>query len=199
MKSSFKRRSAFSIYQSQLKKEDEDSQKEQEKVVKTPGSKKRRHEENSSSRASIKKVSKLDRASSKSLNGEAGDDESFDHEEHTPEMAESKQRGKGTLLSKANKLRQSLTLSSRKKKIRRNGYQSYDRGLEKSTSNITVHSLPEKADCKSDSELLHSEVEQDDRVKLDQDETEADKLFSWLISPVKPKKFFRYRLHIGYI
>ena len=189
MKSSFKRRSAFSIYQSQLKKEDKDSQKEQEKVVKTPGSKKRQHEENSTSRTSIKKASKLGRASSKSLNGEAGDDESFDHEEHTPEMAESRQRGKGTLLSKANKLRQSLTSSSRKKKIKRNGYQSYDRGLEKSASNLTVHSLPEKADCKSDSELLHSEVEQDDRVN--QDETEADKLFSWLISPVKPKKFFR--------
>ena len=193
MKSSFKRRSAFGVYQTQLKKEDEISQKEREKVAKTPGAKKRRHEENATSRVS-KKVSKLDSASSKSLNSEVDANGSFDDEKNSPDMTESKQKGKGKLLSRANKLRQSLSLSSRRKKIKRNGYRSYDRGLENSASNLTVYSLPEKAECRSGSETLQSEVEQDDQVNLEQDDTEADKLFSWLISPVKPGKFFRYMI-----
>ena len=141
-----------------------------------------------------KKVSKLDSASSKSLNSEVDANGSFDDEKNSPDMTESKQKGKGKLLSRANKLRQSLSLSSRRKKIKRNGYRSYDRGLENSASNLTVYSLPEKAECRSGSETLQSEVEQDDQVNLEQDDTEADKLFSWLISPVKPGKFFRYMI-----
>ena len=122
-------------------------------------------------------------------------DGSLDLEDQTPDILEPKQKGKGTLLSKANKLRQSLGLSSRKKK--RNGYRSYDRvDLENSADNLTaVNSLPvEKAD-KTDSETGNDETDQQEELiadkNLDQEELEADGLFSWLISPVKAKKFFR--------
>ena len=181
MKVSFKRRSAFAVYQSQLKKEAETLQQEEEKSAKTLGTKKRRHEENSASRPS-KKFSKVDGASSKTLDSEETNGKS-DHEDHSLEIMESKQKGKGKLLSKANKLRQSLTLSSRKKK--RQGYQSYDGELEKSSSNLTVHSMPEKAECGIDNNSANGEAE------YQEGEMEADRLFSWLISPVKPGKFFR--------
>ena len=180
MKSNFKRRSAFAVYQSQLKKEAETPQQEEEKSAKTLGTKKRRHEENSASRPS-KKFSKVEESET---NGK------FDHEDHSLDIVESKQRGKGKLLSKANKLRQSLTLSSRKKK--RQGYQSYDGDLEKSSSNLTMHSMPEKAECRIDNNSANGKVEHHDRVDLQEGEMEADRLFSWLISPVKPGKFFRY-------
>ena len=185
MKASFKRRSAFGVYQSQLQKNEELLQKEEEKPAKTPGAKKRRHEENSTSRAS-KKLSKLD---SKSLNSELDTNGNIDHEDHSPDVVEAKQKGKGKMLSKANKLRQSLTLSSRKKK--RHGYRSYDRELEKSASNVTVHSLPEKGERKTDSDSGNGDGDQLTQVNLERGETEADRLFSWLISPVKPGKFFR--------
>ena len=185
MKASVKRRSAFGVYQSELKKDEELLQKEKEKPAKTPGAKKRRHEENSTSRAS-KKLSKLD---SKSLNSELDTNGNIDHEDHSPDVVEAKQKGKGKMLSKANKLRQSLTLSSRKKK--RHGYRSYDRELEKSASNVTVHSLPEKAERKTDSDSGNGDGDQLTQVNLERGETEADRLFSWLISPVKPGKFFR--------
>lgn len=190
MKSSLRRRSAFGVYQSQLRKEDETSQKEDERLTKPSGSKKRPHEENSSSRSS-KKASKLD--STKSLNMEDASG-NFDDDEQTPDILEPKQKGKGRLLSKANKLRQSLGLSSRKKK--RNGYRSYDRvDFENSASNLTVNSLSvEKAD-KTDSETGNDETDQQEELiankDLDQEEIEADGLFSWLISPVKARKFFR--------
>jgi len=184
MKASFKRRSAFGVYQSQLQKDEELLQKEEEKRAKTPGAKKRRHEENSTSRAS-KKLSKLD---SKSLNSELDTNGNIDHEDHSPDVVEAKQKGKGKMLSKANKLRQSLTLSSRKKK--RHGYRSYDRELEKSASNVTVHSLPEKTERKTDSDSGNGDGDQLNQVNLERGETEADRLFSWLISPVKPGKFF---------
>ena len=191
MKSSLRRRSAFGVCQSQLIKDDETSQKEEERLTKPSGSKKRSHEDNSSSHSS-KKTTKL--SSSKSLNTEDTDG-SLDLEDQTPDILEPKQKGKGTLLSKANKLRQSLGLSSRKKK--RNGYRSYDRvDLENSADNLTaVNSLPvEKAD-KTDSETGNDETDQQEELiadkNLDQEELEADGLFSWLISPVKAKKFFR--------
>lgn len=180
MKSNFKRRSAFAVYQSQLKKEAETPQQEEEKSAKTLGTKKRRHEDNSASRPS-KKFSKVEETNGK-----------FDHEDHSLDVVESKQRGKGKLLSKANKLRQSLTLSSRKKK--RQGYQSYagDLDREKSSSNLTVHSMPEKAECSIDNNSANGKVEHHDRLNLLEGEMEADRMFSWLISPVKPGKFFRY-------
>lgn len=200
MKSGFRRRSAFGVYQSQLRKEDEISQKEEKIVTKPSGSKKRQHEENSSSRSS-KKASKS--SSTKSLNM-ADTNGTFDHEEQTPDILEPKQKGKGRLLSKASKLRQSLGMSSRKKK--RNGYRSYDRvDLENSSSNLVVHSLSvEKAADKTDGEIGNEETDQQGNEEtdqqrevtvnnnLDQEEIEADKLFSWLISPVKAGKFFRY-------
>ncbi|KAL9952077.1 hypothetical protein ACROYT_G039281 [Oculina patagonica] len=166
--------------------------KEEEIVTKPSGSKKRPHEENSSSRGS-KKASKL--SSTKSLNM-ADTNGTFDHDEQTPDILEPKHKGKGKLLSKANRLRQSLGMSSRKKK--RNGYRSYDRvELENSSSNLAVHSLSvEKAAGadKTDSETGNEETDQQGEVtvnnNLDQEEIEADKLFSWLISPVKAGKFF---------
>lgn len=180
MKSNFKRRSAFAVYKSQFKKEAETLQQEEEKSAKTLGTKKRRHEDNSASRPS-KKFSKVEETNGK-----------FDHEDHSLDIVESKQRGKGKLLSKANKLRQSLTLSSRKKK--RQGYQSYagDLDREKSSSNLTVHSMPEKAECSIDNNSANGKVEHHDRLNLQEGEMEADRMFSWLISPVKPGKFFRY-------
>lgn len=190
MKASSKRRSAFGVYQSQLKKEDDAAEKEEQQTTKTPGAKKRRHEGNSSSRSS-KKVSKFDSASRKSLNSDLDTNGNFDHGDDSPETTEFKQKGKGKLFSKANKLRQSLTLSSRKRK--RHGYRSYDQ-VEKSESSVSlaVHSVPEKTECRTDSELGNAEAEQEDRLNSEQGETDADRLFSWLISPVKPGKFFRY-------
>jgi len=190
MKSSLRRRSAFGVYQSQLIKEDETSQKEEERLTEPSGSKKRPHEDNSSSHSS-KKTSR--RSSNKSLNTEDVNG-NFDLDDQAPDILESKQKGKGKLFSKANKLRQSLGLSSRKKK--RNGYRSYDRvDLENSSSNLTVNSLAvEKAD-KTDSETGNDETDQQEELiankDLDQEELEADGLFSWLISPVKARKFFR--------
>lgn len=179
MKSSFRRRSAFSVYQSQLVKDDESSRKEEEKANKPPRSKKRPHDENPASSTS-KKVSKL--GSSKSLDND-GTNGTFDHEERTPDILEPKQKGKGKLLSKANKLRQSLTLSSRKKK--RNGYRGYDRvDLQEGSC--------DKSD-RTDTETGNEEANEEEQAKwkLEQEEIEADRLFSWLISPVKPGKFFR--------
>lgn len=194
MKSNFRRRSAFGVYQSQLKKEDEILQKEEEIVNKPSGSKKRPHEENSSSRSS-KKASKS--SSNKSLNM-ADTNGNFDHDEQTPDILEPKQKGKGRLLSKANKLRQSLGMSSRKKK--RNDYRSYDRVDQQNPSspNLAVHSVSvEKTADKTDSETGNEETDQQEQAtvnkSLDQEEIEADKLFSWLISPVKAGKFFRYQ------
>lgn len=183
MKGSFKRRSAFGVYQSQAKSDAETPEQEEEKPAKTPGVKKRRHED-STSRTS-KKISKLDSTSSKSVNSEETNGK-LDSEDHSPEIMDSKQKGKGKLLSKANKLRQSLTMSSRKKK--RQGYRSYECNLEKSSSNLTVHSLP----ANLDSDSGNGQAEHQDPVNSQQGETEADRLFSWLISPVKPGKFFRY-------
>lgn len=189
MKSSLRRRSAFGVYQSQLIKENETSQKEEERLTEPSGSKKRSHEDNSSSHS--KKTSKL--SSSKSLNTE-DENGNFDLDDQTADILEPKQKGKGRLFSKANKLRQSLGLSSRKKK--RNGYRSYDRvDLENSSSNLTANSLAvEKAD-KTDSETGNDESDQQEELiakkNLDQEDLEADGLFSWLISPVKARKFFR--------
>ncbi|XP_020627821.1 bifunctional lysine-specific demethylase and histidyl-hydroxylase NO66-like isoform X2 [Orbicella faveolata] len=188
MKSSLRRRSAFGVYQSQLIKENETSLKEEERLTEPSGSKKRSHEDNSSSHS--KKTSKL--SSSKSLNTE-DENGNFDLDDQTADILEPKQKGKGRLFSKANKLRQSLGLSSRKKK--RNGYRSYDRvDLENSSSNLTANSLAvEKAD-KTDSETGNDESDQQEELiakkNLDQEDLEADGLFSWLISPVKARKFF---------
>lgn len=193
MKSSIRRRSAFGVYQSQPKKEDEVSQKEEEIVTKPSGAKKRPHEENTSSRSS-KKASKS--GSTKSLMADTNGN--FDHDVQTPDhILEPKQKGKGRLLSKANKLRQSLGMSSRKKK--RNEYRSYDRvDLENSSSNLAVHSLSvEKTADNTDGDNGYEETEQQEELtvnrNLDQEEIEADGLFSWLISPVKAGKFFRYK------
>ena len=187
MKSSLRRRSAFGVYQSQLIKEDETSQKEEERLTQPSGSKKRSHEDNSSSHSS-KKTSKL--SSSKSLNTEDVNG-NFDLDDQAPDILESKQKGKGKLFSKANKLRQSLGLSSRKKK--RNGYRSYD--LEDSSSNLTVNSLAVEKSDRTDSETGNDETDQQEELiadkDFDQEELEADGLFSWLISPVKARKFFR--------
>ena len=190
MKSSLRRRSAFGVYQSQLIKEDETFQKEEETLPKPSGSKKRPHEENSSSHSS-KKASKV--GSSKSLDSEERNG-NFDHDEQTPDILEPRLKRKGRLLSRANKLRQSLGLSSRKKK--RIGYRSYDCvDLENSANNHTVNSLSvEKAD-KTDSETGDDETDQQEQLieskNVDQEALEADALFSWLISPVKSGKFFR--------
>ena len=195
MKSSVRRRSAFSVYQSQIGKDEESSQKEEEKANQPSGSKKRPCDENPS-KSTSKKVSKL-LVSSKSLDDD-GTNGIFDHEEQTPDILEPKQKGKGKLFSKANKLRQSLSLSSRKKK--RNGYRSYDRVdlQEKSSGNLTVHSLPADKSDRTDSETGNEETCQEGQAKWnsEQEDIEADRLFSWLISPVKPGKFFRYRFNL---
>ena len=193
MKSSSRRRSAFSVYQSQIGKDEESSQKVEEKANQPSGSKKRPLDENPS-KSTSKKVSKL--SGSKSLDDD-GTNGIFDHEERTPDILEPKQKGKGKLLSKANRLRQSLSLSSRKKK--RNGYQSYDRVdlQEKSSSNLTVHNLPADKSDRTDSETGNEEPSEEEQAKWnsEQGDIEADRLFSWLISPVKPGKFFRYRFN----
>ena len=186
MKASLRRRSAFGVYQSQRKKEAESEVQEEDKTDKT-GARKRRHEESSNSRSS-KRFNKADSGSNKSVNSEETNGV-LDHEDHSSDNMESK-KGKGKLLSKANKLRQSLTFSSRKKK--RQGYQSYEGDLEKSSSSITVTSYPEKADCRIEGDSVNGDGDSQDRIDLQQGETEADRLFSWLISPVKPGKFFRY-------
>ena len=189
MKSSLRRRSAYGVYQSQLIKEEETSQKEEERLTKPSASKKRLHEDNSSSHS--KKTSRLD--STKSLNSEDSN-ENLDLDDQTPDSLEPRQKGKGRLLSKANKLRQSLGLSSRKKK--RNGYRSYDRvDLGNSASDLIVTSLSVEKTDKTDSETGNDETDQQEELiankNLDQEELEADGLFSWLISPVKARKFFR--------
>ncbi|XP_068731298.1 ribosomal oxygenase 1-like [Montipora capricornis] len=184
MKASLRRRSAFGVYQSQRKKEAETEVQEEDKTDKT-GARKRRHEESSNNRSS-KRFNKADSGSNKSVNSEETNGV-LDHEDHSSDNMESK-KGKGKLLSKANKLRQSLTFSSRKKK--RQGYQSYEGDLEKSSSSITVTSYPEKADCRMESDSVNGDGDSQDRNDLQQGETEAERLFSWLISPVKPEKFF---------
>ena len=190
MKSSLRRRSAYGVYQSQLIKDDETSQKEEERLTKPSGSKKRLHEDNSSSHSS-KKTSRLD--SNKSLNTEDSS-ENLDLDDQTPDILEPRQKSKGKLLSKANKLRQSLGLSSRKKK--RNGYRSYDRvDLGNSASDLAVNSLSVEKTDKTDSETGNDDTDQQEELivkkNFDQEELEADGLFSWLISPVKARKFFR--------
>jgi len=189
MKSSVRRRSAYGVYQSQLIKEDETFQKEEERLAKPPGSKRRLHEENSSSQSS-KKASKV--GSNKSLDTEDRNG-NFEHDEQSSDILEPKQKGKGRLLSKANKLRQSLGLSSRKKK--RNGYQSYDHvDLENPATNLAVTSLSVEKSDKTDSETGDDETDQQEQLKVsknfEEEELEADGLFSWLISPVKAGKFF---------
>ena len=181
MKAHSKKRSAFSIYQSHRKTEVETEAQEEGKTDKTPGARKRRHEESSTNR-SAKRFNKADSGSNKSVNSEETNGV-FDQEDHSSDNMETK-KGKGKLLSKANKLRQSLTFSSRKKK--RQGYQSYDGDLEKSSSSVTVNSCPESTDCGTEGDAVR-----DDGGDLKQEEMEADKLFSWLISPVKPGKFFK--------
>lgn len=181
MKAHSKKRSAFSIYQSHRKTEVETEAQEEGKTDKTPGARKRRHEESSTNR-SAKRFNKADSGSNKSVNSEETNGV-FDQEDHSSDNMETK-KGKGKLLSKANKLRQSLTFSSRKKK--RQGYQSYDGDLEKSSSSVTVNSCPESTDCGTEGDAVR-----DDGGDSKQEEMEADKLFSWLISPVKPGKFFR--------
>lgn len=190
MKSSLRRRSAYGVYQSQLIKEDETSQKEEERLNKPSESKKRLHEENSSSHS--KKTSRLD--SVKSWNSEDSN-ENLDLDDQTPDILEPRQKGKGRLLSKANKLRQSLGLSSRKKK-KRNGYRSYDCvDLGNSASDLVVTSLSVEKTDKTDSETGNDETDHQKELiaikNFDQEELEADGLFSWLISPVKARKFFR--------
>ena len=181
MKAQSKRRSAFAVYRSQRKKEVEIEAQEEEKTDKTHGARKRRHEESSTNR-SAKRFNKADSGRNKTVNNEETNGV-LDQEDHSSDNMETK-KGKGKLLSKANKLRQSLTFSSRKKK--RQGYQSYDGDLEKSSSTVTVNSCPESTDCGTEGDTVR-----DDGVDLQQEEMEADKLFSWLISPVKPGKFFR--------
>ena len=181
MKAQSKRRSAFAVYRSQRKKEVEIEAQEEEKTDKTPGARKRRHEESSTNR-SAKRFNKADSGSNKSVKSEETNG-ILDQEDHSSDNMETK-KGKGKLLSKANKLRQSLTFSSRKKK--RQGYQSYDGDLEKCSSSVTVNSCPESTDCGTERDTVR-----DDGVDVQQEEMEADKLFSWLISPVKPGKFFR--------
>lgn len=190
MKSSIRRRSAYGVYQSQLIKEDETFQKEEERLAKPPGSKRRLHDENSSSQSS-KKASKV--GSNKSLDTEDRNG-NFEHDEQSSDVLEPKQKGKGRLLSKANKLRQSLGLSSRKKK--RNGYQSYDHvDLENPATNLAATSLSVEKSDKTDSETGDDETDQQEQLKVsknfEEEELEADGLFSWLISPVKAGKFFR--------
>ncbi|XP_029211683.2 ribosomal oxygenase 1-like [Acropora millepora] len=180
MKAHSRKRSAFSIYQSHRKTEVETEAREEGKTDKTPGARKRRHEESSTNR-SAKRFNKADSTSNKSVNSEETNGV-FDQEDHSSDNTETK-KGKGKLLSKANKLRQSLTFSSRKKK--RQGYQSYDGDLEKSSSTVTINSCPESTDCGTEGDAVR-----DDGGDLQQEEMEADKLFSWLISPVKPGKFF---------
>ncbi|XP_015758221.1 PREDICTED: bifunctional lysine-specific demethylase and histidyl-hydroxylase NO66-like [Acropora digitifera] len=180
MKAHSKRRSAFSIYQSHRKTEVETEAREEGRTDKTPGARKRRHEESSTNR-SAKRFNKADSTSSKSVNSEETNGV-FDQEDHSSDNTETK-KGKGKLLSKANKLRQSLTFSSRKKK--RQGYHSYDGDLEKSSSSVTINSCPESTDCGTEGDAVR-----DDGGDLQEEEMEADKLFSWLISPVKPGKFF---------
>ena len=180
MKSS-RRRSAFSVYQASSKKDSESFQKEEGTNLEPTEPKRRRCEENSS-RKSEQKL-----GSSKSLSEDTNG--TTDHEEHSPCIAESKHRGKGKLFSKANKLRQSLTFSSRRKK--RNGYRSWDGDIAKSTSTIQIPADHEKPE-RTDSETGTDQAEDVNQGNDETEETEAEKLFAWLISPVKPKKFFRY-------
>ena len=96
-------------------------------------------------------------------------------------------------LSKAHRFRQSLSLSSKKKRTR--SAKSSRAEVEDLASSKRRRKSAPVFSSDEGSRSRESRVEHasgaDGEASISHEETEADKIFQWLISPVKPTKFFR--------
>lgn len=199
-----KRRSAYDVYRENAVKSEENGLKNgsesetQEEVKNMPKPTSARKTRSSKKAASLRKSSQS--ASTEQLEGK-----SHGHR----------------ILSKANKLRRSLHMSGKKKKRARSMASIADKDVEKENEDSESETqIPEKKGRSESADASYTKIANEAPLSASasssalprsrpvstysscsigsttsllegRDETEAEKLIKWLISPVKPKKFFR--------